>query len=357
MSEKKPGMNKFLKEIHEQPAALRDTLQYYIEGEGAALLNEFVKLIEKGTVNKVVFTGMGSSYFVSYAASLLFNSAGVFSVAPNAGELLHYGYPVVDKKTLLVCISQSGESYEIKKLLETKSDGVPCAGVTNERNSTLAKMSDLVLLTKAGSEEMTSTKTYITTQLAAYLAGWKLSGSWDGRLMSSLKDVADVFESGLMSLPGEVEKALDFLGELNALPVIARGPSFSTASQSALMFKEADKVPAFSMLGGEFRHGPMEMVQPGVKTILFAPEGRTYVQSLKMAKDIAGFGGKVLLITNGNIKLEDKNIFTIKVQGSDEFMFSITGILPLQLMVDAYAKRMGFEAGSFSHGAKVTETE
>jgi len=350
-------MNRFLKEIHGQPEALKDTLSFYLDNAGKDVLDNLVSGVHARGIDKVVFTGMGSSYFVSYAAAILTGRAGMQAVAANAGELLHYGYPAVDEKTLLVCISQSGESYEIKKLLEKRDPKVFCVGITNESDSTLAGKCDVVLLTKAGREEMTSTKTYITTQLVSFFAGWKLTGNQDDVQRDLLKKLPEQFANGLQALPEKVEKALDFLGELNALPVIARGPSFSTASQGALMFKEADKVPAFSMLGGEFRHGPMEMVQPGVKTVLFAPEGRTYGQSLRMAKDIAGFGGKVLLITNGNIKLEDKNIFTIKVPGSDEFMFSITGILPLQLMVDAYAKRMGFEAGSFSHGAKVTETE
>ena len=350
-------MNRFLKEIHEQPEALKDTLSFYLSDAGGDVLDNLASAVHAKGIEKVVFTGMGSSYFVSYAAAILTGSAGVHAVAANAGELLHYGYPVVDEKTLLVCISQSGESYEIKKLLEKRDANVLCAGITNEKDSTLGRKADIVLLTKAGVEQMTSTKTYITTQLAAFFAGWKIAGLWNDVQADKLMRLPVLFADALNALPEQVEKALDFLGELNAIPVIARGPSYSTASQSALMFKEADKVPAFSILGGEFRHGPMEMVQPGVKVVLFAPLGKTFDQSMKMAKDIAGFGGKVVLVTDADVDPADGKIFTIKVSGGDEFLFTITAILPLQLMVDAYAKRCGFKAGSFSHGAKVTEIE
>ncbi len=350
-------MNRFLKEIHEQPEALRNTLSSIMDKQTMHILDKLLSTMDTNRIEKIVFTGMGSSYFVSYAAALLLNTSGRFAVAVNASELLHYGYPVIDKKTLLVYISQSGESYEIKKLLEKRDPDVLCAGITNEKYSTLGRKSGIVLPVKAGLEEMTSTKTYITTLLASYILAWKIAGVRNDDITNRLKDLPAQFEQGLKDLPDTVEKALDFMGDLTALPVIARGPAYCTAGQGALMFKEADKVPAFNILGGEFRHGPMEMVQPGVKTILLAPSGKTFDQSLKMAEDIAGFGGRVLLITDVELKPTDENIFTIRVAGGNEFIFSITAILPLQLMVDAYAKRKGFEAGSFSRGAKVTLIE
>ncbi len=350
-------MNRFLEEIHEQPEALRETLSLYMDEEVMEVMDELVSTLNAGGIDNIIFTGMGSSYFVSYAAAILLSSMGKKAVATNAGELLHYGHPVIDKRTLLVCISQSGESFEIKKLLKKKEPHTSCIGITNNEKSTLGHNANMVLPVEAGIEEMTSTKTYITTLLVSYIFGWKITGAWNEDLTKRLKKLPGQFKHSLHRLPETVENALDFMGDLNALPVIARGPAYCTASQSALMFNEADKVPAFSILGGEFRHGPMEMVQPGVKAILFAPAGKTFDQSMKMAKDIARFGGKVLLITDSGTKLTDENIFVIKVPGGNEFLFSITGILPLQLMVDAYAKRKGFEAGSFSQGAKITKTE
>ena len=123
------------------------------------------------------------------------------------------------------------------------------------------------------------------------------------------------------------------------------------------MFKEAVKVPAAAYLGGEFRHGPMEMVQEDLKCIVSAPEGKTREQGIKMARDIARFGGRVLLIHSEREAINDKNLMQITISEKDEYLFSISSVIPLQLMVDRYAKARGFEAGSFSHGAKVTSTE
>jgi glucosamine--fructose-6-phosphate aminotransferase (isomerizing) len=98
-------------------------------------------------------------------------------------------------------------------------------------------------------------------------------------------------------------------------------------------------------------------VSEGFKSIVFASPGKTFAQSIKMAEDIAGFGGKVLLITGEKPKVPFDNIMPVLIDEQDEFLFSILAIVPVQLYIDSYAKSRGFEAGSFDRGAKVTITE
>ena len=350
-------MNKFLEEILEQPGALKKTLDLYLSLKGTDTLGHAEKMIKSEQYEQIIFTGMGSSYFTSYAASTLFAKAGISSFVINTSELLHYNFPILKKKTLLVCISQSGESYEVVELLKKLPDNVFSIGITNVENSTLAKKSDLALYSKAGHEDMTSTKTYVSILLVVEILSWYVAGQWDKVKIAGVSHLIELFGSCLNGYEQWVDKLLDFMGELNALQIIARGASYSTALQSALMFKEAVSVPAAGYLGGEFRHGPMEMVQEGFRSILFAPDGKTIDQNLKMAKDIARFGGKVLVITNIAPGFSDKNILVFPIEEKDEHLFAIQSIIPVQLMVDFYAKRRGFEAGSFSRGAKVTGVE
>jgi glucosamine--fructose-6-phosphate aminotransferase (isomerizing) len=197
----------------------------------------------------------------------------------------------------------------------------------------------------------------VATSLVSFILGWYISGSWKeeefnkiNRLISNSRTVLDNYKPW-------VNDILSFLGEIQTIQIIARGPAFSTASQSALMFKEALRIPASGILGGEFRHGPMEMVLNGFKAILFAAKGKTFRQSIKMAEDISAFGGKVLLITNEKLQFTNERIMQIYVPEPDEYLFSIQSIIPVQLIIDSYAKSKGFEAGSFSRGAKVTEVE
>ena len=350
-------MNRFLQEIYEQPQALKQTLNYYVNGDGKNFLGEVKSALEKYAFEKIIFTGMGSSFFTSYASSVLFNRFNIPSFAVNASELLHYHLSVLKKRTLLVCTSQSGESFEIKELEKVLPSNVFCVGITNEQESTLAKNANITLLTKSGREEMTSTKTYVSTLLVSYILGMYLSESWHAEKITGIEKLIAGIETMLLENNEYNTGILNFFGDISSLQIIARGATFSTACQSALMFKEAVKVAAAGILGGEFRHGPMEMVQPGFKAILFASKGKTFSQSIKMAREIAGFGGKVVLITNDETDFDDDNILKIYIEEQDQYLFSIQSIIPVQRYIDRYAKSKGFEAGSFSRGAKVTVIE
>ncbi len=350
-------MNPFLKEITEQPEALKKTLGLYSKPDSGSSLKKIKHIVQEKKFDQIIFTGMGSSNFVSGAASALFNSLAIPAFAVNSSELLHYNTGLFKKSTLLICISQSGESFEIKELLKILPNNVFTIGITNEEQSTLAERADITLYSKAGKEEMTSTKTYVSTTLVSFILGWSLAGKWNDHKIQSVKNMISGFQQDLTNYRSRIDNAINFLDELPALTLIARGPGISTAMQSGLMFKETTKMHAFGISGGEFRHGPMEMVQEDFKSVLFASEGKTLGQSLKMATDIADFGGKVLLITNTDTVPDHKNIHIIKVDEKDEFLFSIRSIIPIQLFIDLYTKRKGYEAGNFSHGAKVTEIE
>lgn len=351
-------MNQFLEEILEQPKALEKTLNYYTNLAGKESLKEIQQMVKAENFEQIIFTGMGSSNFTSFAAANIFNKFGIASFAINASELLHYNLALLEKKTLLICTSQSGESFEVIEVLKQLPTSVTCIGITNVAESTLAKKADVTLFSQAGNEDMTSTKTYVSISLVSYVLAWSLAGEWTSEKIESASQLINNFKNTLTNYEPWIDQIFKFFGEeIPALQIIARGACFSTASQSALMFKEATKIPAAAYLGGEFRHGPMEMVQKGFNSILFAADGKTIKQNLKMAQDIADFGGKVLLITNSKEKLEHENVFVINVNQENEYLFSIESIISVQLYIDYFAKKKGFEAGSFAHGAKVTAVE
>ena len=350
-------MNKFLDEILEQPAALRDTLAFYDSGEGKELLQRAINLSQGVEIAGILLAGMGSSYFTSYLASCLLSANGITAFAINASELLHYHFSLLRKDTVLVGVSQSGESYEVVELFKKLPRGVPSLSVTNEASSSLAKMGMELLLAKAGHEDMTSTKSYISIALVKLIFGWALAGKWNDAKKGEIKQLIDHFEGLLESHPNWLPEICRFFGPYDHIDLIGRGPAWSSVQQGALMFKEAVRNPAGGSLGGEFRHGPMEMVREGFSAVIFAPEGRTYTQSIKMAKDIAGFKGKVLIITNKDLDVSDPNIYVFQLEVMDEYLFAIGGIIPLQLMVNSRAIELGREPGYFTRGAKITKSE
>lgn len=349
-------MNKFLTEIMEQPDSLDATLQYYLSEGGKKKLENLRELFREENFKEVVFTGMGSSYFTSYAASCLFNSLGIHSYVVNASELLYYHFSLITDKTLIVCISQSGESYEVVKLMKQLPPDVCCVGISNETRSSLTAKAKESLLSQAGTEETTSTKTYTSMTLVAFILGWFLANVWDNDKILLVKKLISEMKELLTNYEGLIASQFDFLGDVEFLQFIGRGPSFSTALQSELMFKEAARLPASATLGGEFRHGPMEMVNHGFKSVIFAA-GKTYSQSIKMAADIAKYKGKVIIITNQNPHISDENISIVTINQPDEYLFTIQSIVPVQLMVNHLALAKGLVPGKFVNGGKVTLSE
>lgn len=350
-------MNKFLEEILEQPAALRDTLAFYQSEAGKESLQKAIMLYKERDISDILLTGMGSSFFTSYLASCLLNEYGIRAHAINTSELLHYHFSLIHKNSLLVCVSQSGESYEIVKLLHKLPKEVACLAITNEQSSTLAQKGSEVLLSKAGHEEMTSSKSYVSVALVKLIFGWAVAGKWTGRKSEEINQLISNVGELLEGYENWMPEITRFLGDYNHIEIIGRGPSYSSVQQGALMFREAVRSPAGGNLGGEFRHGPMEMVKEGFRAIVLAPEGNTFDQSLKMAKDIAGFNGKVLLLTNSDLTVSDSNVFVFRIDVKDEYLFAIGSMIPLQLLVNFRAIKLGLKPGYFTRGAKVTTVE
>jgi glutamine---fructose-6-phosphate transaminase (isomerizing) len=350
-------MNKFLVEIKEQPDSLLETLDYYCSSEGEKRLDKISKLVRDEKFKQIIFTGMGSSYFTSYAAVCLFNSLGLNSNVMNTSELLYYHNSLINAEKLLVCISQSGESYEIVKLIEGLPANIWCIGISNEVESFLSKKANESLLSKAGKEEMTSTKTYTTILLVLLILGWHIAGKWGKERIDQIKGLITNLRQYLSNYDEEIKTCIEFFGGIEFIQFIGRGPSFANARQSELMFKEAAKIPASGSFGGEFRHGPMEMVKPGFKSIIFVPQGKTYSQGVKLTNDIAKYGGKVIMITNKDAKLPDPNIKVITNTQQDEYLFLIKSIIPVQLIVNSFALKKGLNPGDFEHGGKITLTE
>ena len=350
-------MKKFLDEILEQPDALKETLEFY-EGEaGINLLQKAIDLYKDREITEIILTGMGSSFFSSYLASCLLNENGIRAYAINASELLHYHFSLLNKNTLLVCVSQSGESYEIVKIVQQLPEDVTCLAVTNEQASTLARKGSEVLLSKAGHEEMTSSKSYVSIALVKLIFSWALAGKWSDTKRDSVLQLIDSMDALLNSYKNWLPEIGRFLGDYDHIEIIGRGPSYSSVLQGALMFREAVRKPAGGNLGGEFRHGPMEMVKEGFRAVVFAPEGHTFDQSIKMALDIARFKGKVIIITNGDLVFSEPNVHVFRISVKDEYLFAIGSIIPLQFIVNFRAIDLGLKPGYFARGAKITKVE
>lgn len=349
-------MSGFLAEIYELPHALKRMVQYY-RSDGRTLILEWVRFMQGR--NNVLFTGMGTSEFAPLIVMDSMASLGLSSRNIDAGEWLHYGVKVPGPDGVVVIISQSGESIEIKKLIEGGKAGESCVAVTNEVDSILGRNVALTLPLCAGDEASISTKTYCNTLGLLHLLINSLHGS--GGLETALLDLENVAEV-LLSVDREAIRAsADFLLLPSpALVFVARGPAYVCAKQCALTFMEGAHCVGSAFTGGAFRHGPMEAINDDFRLVLFNPEGTTTNLINKMADDAARLGARVVVITDQQ-RPQNGSIKTIIVRKpkteSTEQLFPITVAGAQNLLLSYYAEAKGIQAGHFRYGNKVTTQE
>ena len=326
-------MSQFLREIYEQPDALRRTIEHL-----SSQLTGGKKFSE---VRQVIFTGMGSSYGAACYGVSLFVQDGMRASAIETSELLYYDLPLLNEDTLLVVISQSGRTGEIVHLLDCVQ--TPMVGITNGPGSPLALTSDTTFTIQAGMERGVSSKTYTCTLVALFLLRAVLAGDLLPDTASTLYTLADLMER---QLPQWDER----IGEISTAPwqrvvFIGRGPSYASAITGALMCQEAAKLPAEGISGGQFRHGYIESLSCETLYIIFAAPGCTQHLNLRLARDIASVGGRVIVIGNDDCG--------INIRAHDEWTIPLLEIVPAQLL----AARLSETPDTYRYGQKVTTQE
>jgi glutamine---fructose-6-phosphate transaminase (isomerizing) len=348
-------VSRFLEEIQQQPEALREVLAFYRSGEERRL--QAAKELCNRKEGPLLFTGMGSSFFAPLAIRGELVAAGYRAEIRDAGELLHYSLEEIAEETVLLAVSQSGESAETRKVVEKVQSEVSLVTMTNEMESCLGKYGEVVLPMCAGAEEAISTKTYTNTLAILHLLRIVLSDGEMRREMERLERLAVGMEEVIDRRRGEIEDAADFLDGVSFLYFIARGPSLAAAQQGALTFNEGAGMPTCALSGGTFRHGPLELVGEGFAAVFFAPEGKTGKLVKDMACEVAEGGGRVLLLTDRKPDGLSGRVRVLALPKSGEDLFSLNACVPVELLLYEMAHRRGREAGVFERIAKVTRRE
>lgn len=344
-------MDYFLAEISSQPRVLRATLDRYLRDE--SLLRPVAKAMEQGKYQMLLLTGMGSSYFALYPACIFLNEHGLPAIMIEASELLYYYKDLISGRVLVVIASQSGETVEVKKLLDEVGGRTFIMSLTNEVENYLARNSDLPLFLYAGQESGPASKTHTATVTLSLLLAMYLTSSLNKQGVQGLYEAVEAMESFLEGWREKIDNMFDFLGRIDCLSLLGRGPSVASAMAGGLILKEAAKIRAEGMSAGQFRHGPLEVVSPDFAAVVFAMQGRTKDINWRLAHDIAEFGGKVVII-GGDGELQRKRIFNLVLPPLDEFCSPLLEIMPIQLLSWRIAAEKGLQPGKFDKAKKVT---
>jgi len=367
-------MNDFLGEILSQHEALTTAFSHIIEKEK----NRFLKIknyLENDRINKLIFTGIGSSLSACYLPFYFLNQHGIVTEMREAGEfalnLVTEKNPKIYNKTCIVIVSQSGESGEIiellKKLRMTKAYPVTCA-ITNNPKSTLAKKSDIQIYMNLEQETSVTSKTYICSLLILYVLAKTIISEFFDR-EREIKRIEYIARQVQFLLEDKEkinfiweELLTNFGVECEFLEVLSRGPSLSTAHQAALTFKEITKSYSEAQPISEFRHGGIECLNDTSKLIIItSDENSANIDARFILKLIKEWKfDKLLYITNQPLSKEltemQKNpkIIIYQHEIKDPFLSPLYEIIILQLLFYKMAEKRGLQPGKFIYSQKIT---
>jgi glucosamine--fructose-6-phosphate aminotransferase (isomerizing) len=338
----------YLRDILDQPIALRDTLAAFPDFPS---VRPFAERLAAGDLRRVVLTGMGSSYHALHPLALTLIARGLPVQMLETSELIHYAPSLLDPRTLLVVVSQSGRSAEVVGLLERARGRVPLVGVTNTADSPLTAQSDAVLLTRAGDEFSVSTKTYIAALAALAWLGGALAGQDTLAVRQALEGAPDALEHYLAPWADNVEALGKQLADVRYLVLVGRGSSLAAVGTGALIVKESAHFPTEGLSSAAFRHGPLEMVAPDIFVLVFSGAAATAELNARLADDIRAAGGQAALVRESAVP----DVFALPPV--PDIARPLLELLPVQMLSVALARLKGHEAGRFGRASKVTLTE
>jgi glucosamine--fructose-6-phosphate aminotransferase (isomerizing) len=345
-----------LKEIYEQPKAIADTLIGRLDGLDVKL--KFKKF------NKIVIVACGTAYNAGLVGKYAIEKWSGIAVDVELASEYRYRQPSIDKKTLVIPISQSGETMDtLMAMRYAKEKGATIFSVCNTNGSTIPRESDAVLYTHAGPEiAVASTKAFATQLIAMYLIGLEIGKQLKVIKKKLLKEIIDE----LSELPAKVEQVLETVEPLRELTrtlkdsqsilFLGRHVGYPTALEGALKLKELAYMHAEGFAGGELKHGPIALIDTGTPVVALMPPENS-VLAEKMAsniQEVKARGAVVIAISEFEFKSADH---LIRIPLVHEFLQPVLSVVPLQVIAYEMAIARGNDVDQPRNLAKSVTVE
>ncbi|RLI13107.1 hypothetical protein DRO35_01190 [Candidatus Bathyarchaeota archaeon] len=326
-----------IKEIFEEPEVLRNTIR--LERDR---IRELSSKIISENYEMLYITGSGTSYHAGLAGQYaLSNLVEIIALTLSASEFHQWIPQKIPRKTLLMAISQSGESSDVIKAVDAALQRhIELLAVTNTLDSTLAKKANFCIFPRSGRElAIPATKTYIAQLMAIYMFSINLAlekGKDHGlsEMEESLYKAPRIVKLALESLKSKVQETANKFKDKNAVFLLGSGPNYVTALEGALKLKETCKIFSEGFATREFLHGPMRLVDE--KTIVVVMTSSDMIEdAVKLSRSFKSFGASVIIISEKSHRVEqlvsDVNEAFLLPEGMPQPFSPLLYILPLQL--------------------------
>jgi glucosamine--fructose-6-phosphate aminotransferase (isomerizing) len=368
MAEKGGYKHFMLKEIFEQPRAIRDTIAgRLLEEEGDVYLDTIgLPDAELCAMERICIVACGTSWHAALVGKFLIEDRCRIPVEVDIASEFRYRKPILNDRTLVILISQSGETADtLAALREGKSRGARNIAICNVVDSSIAREANGVIYTHAGPEiGVASTKAFVTQIIALYLFTIKL-----GRVLGTVdQGVGRRMIASLLHLPGLIDETLKRNPDIERIArtylhatdflYLGRGITYPIALEGALKLKEISYIHAEGYPAGEMKHGPIALIDENMPVVVLVPRSDSYEKTVSNMEEVIARGGRVIaLCTAGDEGLTKKAETTIPIPPCDSELITILLTIPLQLLAYHVAVMKGTDVDQPRNLAKSVTVE
>ena len=349
MAEKGGYKHFMLKEIHEQPDVVKNTLMEFSEIE---------KVVDKfSEFNRICFVACGTSFHASLVGKYLFETLlGIPTDVILASEFI-YSEGALDEQTLVILISQSGETADTLRALKIANKRSETLAIVNVLGSTATREADHVIYTRAGPEiGVAATKTYVSQLTSIYMLAIAMNG--DKKLLEKLKMVPDYMKHALEAEDHIIEIAKKYKDSFDFF-FIGRGFSYPTALEGALKLKEITYIHGEGYAAGELKHGPLALIDDDVPVLAVVPPGKSHDKTLSNIEEVKARGASVIAL--GSFEDDDLRSEAHDIIGFEEeiteMLSPLPYVVPLQLLSYYISVERGLDPDKPKNLAKCVTVE
>ncbi|WP_296875648.1 glutamine--fructose-6-phosphate transaminase (isomerizing) [uncultured Methanobrevibacter sp.] len=349
MAEKEGYDHFMIKEINEQGIAVRNTLTQRDN------IQEIID--DVGDLQRICFVACGTSYHASLTGKYLIESLASIPTDVILASEFKYSANTLNDKTLVIFISQSGETADSLKALDVANETSPTLGIVNVAGSSITRRAKYVIQTQAGPEiGVAATKTYVAQLTAIYLFAALIAKNQE--LLNELDKVPEFIEDALESvdLVKELSKRYNYARDFFYL---GRGYSYPTALEGALKLKEITYIHGEGYAAGELKHGPLALIDEGIPVVVIIPPGDNYRKTMSNLEEVKSRGANVLAIGSGDddsLKAKANDVIAIN-KDVKEIIAPLVYIVPLQLIAYYITLEKGHDPDKPKNLAKCVTVE
>jgi len=339
----KGGYEHFMmKEIHEQPKVIRDTMAGRVMlGEPITLDKIKLTKEEIAGINKIYIVACGTAYHAGLVGKYAIEKLARIPVEIDIASEYRYRDPIIDKNTLVIVVSQSGETADtLAALRESKARGCRVIAVTNVVGSSVSREASDVLYTLAGPEiAVASTKAYITQLIAMYIIALFFAENKN----TISKEEIEKIKIEMLNLPDKAEKVLELKEEVKRhaadiyknedMFFLGRGLDYAVAMEGSLKVKEISYIHSEAYAAGELKHGPIALIEEGTIMITLATQGYLFEKTVSNIKEVKARHAHVIALAfEGNEDIEKTVDSAIFLPRTIDLLAPVLSVIPLQLL-------------------------